>query len=1075
MRRCLSRVAPPTSVGSTVPPATANRGRVTSRSPSRARPRLPANVFTLPAGAPFLATLSRALLDGELIPGFPSEDPLDLARATIYLPTQRAAAALARELVKASSRRSLILPRIAPLGAFEPTHGLDDFTETEAPRITETPAVGDLTGRMVLARMTGAWGEALRGAIRRVGADGRLAFDEREAPLVVASPAQALSLAGDLAALIDDMIIEGVAWEKLDRVVADAFDSYWRITLDFLKIAVSNWPKWLEEHGLVDRATHAALRVEAEIEALRGGAARGPTIIAGSTGTNRATARLIGAIARAPQGAVVLPDLDTGLDEDAWEMMGADEPSVSAGHPQAALRRLLQTIEVSRNDVKQLGAPAQRLRARAGFLSEALRPAESTHFWRRKRDDLGEAAISDALANVALLVAENEAEEALALALAMRETLETQGKTAALITPDPAIARRVAAELERWGIEVENSAGRTLADTSAGVFARLVLAASIDFAPLAISALIGHPLCKLGRAPKDLAHDARALDLSVLRALLPASGLADIDDAFAAARKAGASPHAHPAIKSLDDADLLGAERLLRDLAAALAPLRALPAKAPLHAFVQAHRSAMETLAAPDELVAAPGGESLEALLEEWAIASEEGFACALTDYAALCATLLAAQRAPSTDAGHPRLAILGLLEARLLSFDFVLLAGLDETVWPPAAQTDAFLNRPMRGELGLSPPERRIGQTAHDFVSALGAPEVLVARARKRGGSPTVASRFLQRIEAVAGDEAIKQAHARGEKYIRLARDLDRSLVVAPIKRPAPRPQRSLRPTQLSVTRIETLRRDPYAIFAERILKLTPLPPIDPRLGPREIGDVWHETLQQFSQHATVGETPEARLRRIAEQSFAPLNADPAFRALRWPRILEGLKAFLEFDASRRDLASRIWVEMKGELQILLSDASTFTLSARADRIERLLNGGAALIDYKTGTPPGDREVQVGFAPQLTLEAAMVARGAFKDVGPLQPETAIYFKIGGADGGRARALKFKDATFEEIVNSHFAGLKALLDQFADERTPYLSRPFPKFIARGSDYDYLARVKEWSATGGESDNAEEAP
>jgi ATP-dependent helicase/nuclease subunit B len=283
------------------------------------------------------------------------------------------------------------------------------------------------------------------------------------------------------------------------------------------------------------------------------------------------------------------------------------------------------------------------------------------------------------------------------------------------------------------------------------------------------------------------------------------------------------------------------------------------------------------------------------------------------------------------------------------------------------------------------------------------------------------------------------------------------------------------LRPTQLSVTRIETLRRDPYAIFAERILKLTPLPPIDPRVGPREIGDVWHEMLQQYSQQATVGDTPEARLTGIAEQSFAPLNADPAFRALRWPRIVEGLSKFLEFDAERRELASRIWVELKGELQIVLSDTSTFTLTARADRIERLLEGGAAVIDYKTGTPPSDREIQVGFAPQLTLEAAMLARGAFKDVGPVGAATAIYFKIGGADGGRARALKFKDATFEEIVESHFAGLKALLEQFADETTPYLSRPFPKFIARGSDYDHLARVKEWSATGGETDNAEEAP
>ena len=403
-------------------------------------------------------------------------------------------------------------------------------------------------------------------------------------------------------------------------------------------------------------------------------------------------------------------------------MIGAEDESASAGHPQATLRRLLQTIGVAREEVTALGAPAPSLRARARFLSEALRPAESTHFWRRKRDDLGEIAIADALADIALLVAENEAEEALALAVAMRETLEKPGKTAALITPDPAIARRVAAELERWGIAVQNSAGLTLADTSVGVFARLVLAAALDFEPLPISALIGHPLCKLGRAPEDLARQTRALDLSVLRTILPASGLADIGAAFAAAREANSSQHAHPAMKDLDDGDLRGAELLLRDLAASLAPLRELRAGAPLREFVVAHRTAMEALAAPGDLVAAPGGETLETLLDEWLIASEDGFACALADYGALSGSLLATQRAPPTDAGHPRLALLGLLEARLLSFDLVLLAGLDETMWPPAAQTDAFLNRPMRRELALSPPERRLGQTAHDFVAALGA-----------------------------------------------------------------------------------------------------------------------------------------------------------------------------------------------------------------------------------------------------------------------------------------------------------------------------------------------------------------
>ena len=426
---------------------------------------------------------------------------------------------------------------------------------------------------------------------------------------------------------------------------------------------------------------------------------------------------------------------------------------------------MLDQIGVARADVKTLGAPPPALRARARFLSEALRPAESTHFWRRKRDDLGDAAIGEGLSGVALIVADNENEEALALAVAMRGALETPGKTAALITPDPAIARRVAAELARWGIEVENTAGRALGDTAGGVFARLALAAACDFSPLPLAALLGHPLMRLGRAPDVLAAEARALELSVLRMILPPFGLDDIGAAFAAARAAAKNRHAHRAIRSLGEEELRCAEALLRDLAAALAPLRGLASDAPLGKRLAAHRAALATLLAPDE--AGPGLGALDALFDEAVEAAPESFLLSLPDYAALFDSLLAGQRAPLEPGGHPRLAILGLLEARLLSFDLTLLAGLDETVWPPAAETDAFLNRPMRAELGLSAPERRIGQTAHDFTAALGAREAVLSRAKKRGGSPTVASRFLQRIGAVAGEATMRRIEARGEHWL--------------------------------------------------------------------------------------------------------------------------------------------------------------------------------------------------------------------------------------------------------------------------------------------------------------------
>jgi ATP-dependent helicase/nuclease subunit B len=251
-----------------------------------------------------------------------------------------------------------------------------------------------------------------------------------------------------------------------------------------------------------------------------------------------------------------------------------------------------------------------------------------------------------------------------------------------------------------------------------------------------------------------------------------------------------------------------------------------------------------------------------------------------------------------------------------------------------------------------------------------------------------------------------------------------------------------------------------------------SPLAPVGPVIGPREIGDLWHAALQAYGEAFVAADSSaimRARLIAFAEKQFAAPLADPTFRALRWPRIVAGLDAFLAFDAERRACAEQVLIERKGKFEFPLDDGSRFTLTARADRIEILSGGGAALIDYKTGAPPGKREVEVGFAPQLTLEATMLAHGGFEGAPPIETNEALYFKLGGAKGGEVKRLAFDD--FTAVAARHFDGLKALLAQFADPATPYLPRLFPKFAKRAGDYDHLARVKEWSATAGQSDEA----
>ena len=193
----------------------------------------------------------------------------------------------------------------------------------------------------------------------------------------------------------------------------------------------------------------------------------------------------------------------------------------------------------------------------------------------------------------------------------------------------------------------------------------------------------------------------------------------------------------------------------------------------------------------------------------------------------------------------------------------------------------------------------------------------------------------------------------------------------------------------------------------------MQPLAPIGAEAGPSEIGDVWHDALQKFAESLVVELSPDEtreRLMAIARASFAPLLADPAFHALRWPRIVEGLDAFLAFDAARREGASAVWVEKAGRLEIPLSDGSRFTLTARADRIELLHGGGAAVIDYKTGVAARHRGSRRSASRRNSRSKRRWFRAAPSPKSRAsRSSTAIYLKLGGADGGFVRELKFKD------------------------------------------------------------------
>jgi ATP-dependent helicase/nuclease subunit B len=1035
-------------------------------------PAAKANVFNIPASAPFLPALIRALRAGRLVPGFLADaDPLELSKATLYLPTRRACR-LAREIFLDELKgEAAILPRIVALGDLDEDEIA--FAEAATGELAQAAlalpaAIAPLERRLLLAQLIVEWASRIE--------------PDRGSPLVANTPSAALGLADDLGRLIDDMITRQVPWTKLDGLVPEALDRYWQIALEFLKIARSYWPERLKELGAIESAERRDLMIEAEAKRLAG--SDGPVIAAGSTGSMPATAKLLATIARLPHGAVVLPGLDLELDDASWALIAGDDNDKShdgapaAGHAQFAMHALLARIGIQRGDVVSLEPPASHGRER--LVSEALRPASTTERWpaRIKAKDF-DAAAANALASVAMIEAANAEEEALAIAVCLREAVETKGKTAALVTPDRALARRVAAALERWQVAVDDSGGDSLADTQAGVFARLAADAALGgLEPVTLLALLKHPLLRLGGKEGARSTAIATLERALLRGPRPRPGSDGLARALATFRDNRDQLHRSDPRWLIADDEFDVAAELIGRLGAALAPLETLKrGRHPLAALAKCHSAVISALGSDAKGdVAAFAGNDGSALARVFEELSESPSAAAIgvakTDYAELFHATIADRVVRRPEIRDVRVHIYGRLEARLQAVDRVVLGSLNEGSWPPETRSDPWLSRPMRGDLGLDPPERRIGLSAHDFAQGLGAPEVILARAAKVAGAPTVTSRFVQRIAALAGvrwNEVVE----RGNAYLDYARALDHPAEVKAAERPAPKPPIAARPDRLSVTAIEDWLRDPYTIYARYILRLQPLDAVDTPPGARDRGTVIHGAIGDYTRLFAKGPAadPMEELRALGEKRFAPLADFPEARAFWWPRFVRVAQWFALWDKTRRAGLASLHAEIRGELKFPVGKRE-FTLSAIADRIERRNDGSYAIIDYKTGAARTEKQVRTGLAPQLTLEAAILRDGKFGDLGAGSVSEIAYVTLKGGDpAGKPMDIKFKEGTPDTQADHARTKLKELAAKFESEAEPYRSLVHPMWKFHYGDYDHLARVKEWSLGGGGEDES----
>jgi ATP-dependent helicase/nuclease subunit B len=1030
-----------------------------------------ANVFTLPLGVPFLEALARAILNGDLpSPGGARRDILSLPNITLLLPTRRAARAAREAFLAVADTRAIVMPRMRPIsedeGDMSLLASLVDPVSPGAAALGQPPAIGSLERTLVLMQLIARWRQTMTAS----ASSGERATGS--------TPAQAAQLAAELAKLIDDVERENVSLSGIKDIVPDTYAEHWQKTVEFLKIVTEFWPAHLAANGLMSPEARRNALILAEAGRIAKLKPEEIVIVAGVTGSIPATVTLMRAVIARSSGAIVLPALDQNLDDESWNKIVPHHPE----HPQFGLRKLLDGLGVARGDVRSLpGSDADGVRnVRAAFFSEAMRPSQTTALWHRYAADADTAKFKSALAGVSLIEAPSAQDEAETVALILREAVETPGRVAALVSPDRLLARRVAIRLEAWGIRVDDSAGRPFAKTVPGAFLALVVNAAVsDFAPAQTMSLLRHPLCRMGFKAFDVRRYARALEISVFRAPYLGRGL----DGIAAALDKSQSDRAggarlHKAARRLWDEDIEGARELVGRLAAAFEPLVSLYGAfgtAALSEFARAHAAVAEALAKLPEDEAVDSGSANPLWQGEAGEAAAQFFsqllapetpevAVGAADYADLYATLLARENVRERTAVHPRVAIWGPFEARLQQPDVLILGSLNEGTWPEAAEPGAWLNRPMRRDLGLPSPEEETGRAAHDFVSLLGAKTVYLTRAEKAGGVPTVPSRWLMRVTALLKGMNLADVLEPEKPWLDWARARDRidAKQRIQIKAPEPRPALDLRPRQMSVTEIERWIANPYAIFAKHILKLSPLPELGASPDQSLRGGLVHEVLSRFAKAfpTTLPADPLAELERIAVEVLQSFTRHPRVTAFWMPRLRRFLSWFAASEAERRTGVYSVIAETTGSL--VLPAVKPFTLTARADRID---DKGATIVitDYKTGAVPNDAAVNGGRAPQLPLEAAIaMGESGFPHLSGRGVECLRYIRAaGGEPPGEERAINSGDIA--ALAENSRQGLARLIAKFDDPLTPYRAIRRPSFNYDYDDYAHLARVAEWSA------------
>lgn len=995
-----------------------------------------ARVYTIAPGGRFLDDLA-----SEILKGFPFGNSkrisYPLPQWTILLPTRKSARVLGSLLMSKCSG-TVLLPTIRPIG------DIDDDRLNFISVSGDIPNAISRTGHIfLLLDILKIWAKQ--------NPQISLAKEIR------ASEIQSLALANSLLKLVDQVETEEVDFEHLSEAYNSDLSDHRNAIISLLSTLKIELPASLSKERLIGPSARRSLLLRLEAQRISSSKLKGPIIGAGSTGTIPATRALLKAIAHNPLGAVVVPGLDVKMSAEDWTQIGLD-------HPQFALQNLVAELGVVHSGVVELGHPNIH---RNALSTELMRPSSSTEMWHKILPERI-ATTNQALQGLSLIEAPDRHIEARAIALKLRHALETPSQTAALITPDRDLAKRVKSELQRWNIDITDSAGEQLSNHGMASLACVVLQASINGFKFAdVLTLLSHHLVTIGESHAQIEQLRQHLEFAILRGYGSDTGLSGLEFAFERALEAKRQKmRLHILTAALTEDDWLKIKTFIRQLNNILLPLVESQSVSTKQLLARLE-TALKLLAPETDWQQTDNKKFLEFLGE----VSLECHRLSVHDFAAfafILLPLLREQKIRLDNASHPRLAIYGVLEARFMPADILILGGLNEGIWPAQPDTGPWLNRSMRKIFAMQLPERDIGVAAHDFTQAFGYEKLCLTWSQKLEGSPQIPSRWILRLQTLLEGSNISKTSLHDTAIVALAKALDDVKDLSPQPMPRPKPVVTARPTRFSVTEVERLIRDPYAVYARKILKLEPLQDISREPDAALRGTLFHNAIALWNQsqpHILSNDSLNILL-RAGENTFASLVHDPEiamFWTSRFKRIADWLAAQ---EPELRSQTQHVVAELEGEIKFLVSGIN-FTLTARADRIDLLFDGSGLIIDYKSGTPPSNNKVVSGISPQLPLEAAILAQGGFKKLQAARSSQLKYIHISGRSPvGKITTINSKDGkTAADLANDHLTGFKVLLGRFCEANHPYMPRLAIEKEEDPSDFDHLSRHQEWLLSG----------